>query len=283
MREKLNRFANNVTSQYGEDGILEYILNHASSEIIHTACEFGAWDGKFLSNIYTLWHDKGWVAVLIEADLSKYNSLIEKYNQYKNIHCLNYFVDPKGDNSLDSIFERNEIEFNIGILSIDIDSLDYFIWKYLDRVTPQIVIIEYNNTIPPFIDYHDPEGECFLRCSAKALESLGNIKGYKLICCTVTNAIFVKNNVFNRDYFPDMPVEYLFDYEGQRKNNTLEPTVVGSQFITSFPVFVSNPPKHLRLYYNIKKSMARVFKGGPKRVPPSKDVMRQLKKAGLYI
>ena len=63
----LNRYAYDVTSQGGEDGIIEHLVSHLPG-IPERCCEFGAWDGKHLSNVYTLWHDQGWTGVLIEAD-----------------------------------------------------------------------------------------------------------------------------------------------------------------------------------------------------------------------
>lgn len=55
----LNEFASNVTSQFGEDGIIEKIL-----EVIGDAnrwcVEFGASDGVYLSNTYNLIKNKGY-------------------------------------------------------------------------------------------------------------------------------------------------------------------------------------------------------------------------------
>ncbi len=282
MRKKLNQYANNITSQYGEDGIIKYIIDNAKGDITRSACEFGAWDGKHLSNIYTLWHDKNWRGFLIEGDPQKCKQLEDHFGHFQNVDYICTYVKPEGDNSLDRIFIDRNWDINIGILSIDVDSYDYHIWAELKCVNPQIVIIEYNSLIPPFIDYHDPKGEIFLRCSVKALENLGSKKGYKLICCTVTNAFFIKCDLFNKDKFPDMPAEFLFDYEGHRKNKTLEPTVVGSELITSYPVFTSPPPKPVKIYYTLRKLAARIFKDGPKRIPPSDRVKDQLKKAGLF-
>ena len=282
MKEKLNQYAENITSQYGEDGIIKYIIEHANGDIIKSACEFGAWDGKHLSNIFTLWHKKDWRAYLIEGDPQRHKDLEKSYGHLQNIDSVCVYLTSDGENSLDQIFLKNDWDVNLGLLSIDIDSYDYHIWAELEHVNPQIVVIEYNSLIPPYIDYHDPKGENFLRCSIKALENLGNKKGYKLISSTVTNAFFIKQDLFNKEKFPDMPAEYLFDYEGNRKNKTLEPVVVGSQLITAYPVFSSPPPTTIKVYYNLRKLAARFFKGGPKRLPPSDSVKDQLRKSGLF-
>lgn len=52
------RFKNNIYSQNGEDGIIQYIfdkLNIKNGNFI----EFGAWDGKHLSNTYNLFYRIG--------------------------------------------------------------------------------------------------------------------------------------------------------------------------------------------------------------------------------
>ena len=71
MKDKLNIYSRNITSQHGEDGILDYIINSLNGKINKTCCEFGAWDGIFASNCYNLWKNKGWSAVLIESDKDK--------------------------------------------------------------------------------------------------------------------------------------------------------------------------------------------------------------------
>ncbi len=209
MTNKLNIYGKNYTSQHGEDGIIEYILSKC--EVPKVCVDIGAWDGRNLSNVYTLWHDKGWHGILVEAEKSREANIKKEYNGF-NITSFNALIEVKGNNSIDDLFIKNNLPRDVGVLSIDIDSYDYYVWKYLNFVNPSIVIIEHNHTIPAYIDYRDPEGEVFLRCSAKALEFLAAEKGYKLVCCTLTNSIFIKNNMFSPEAFPDMNAEGLFDY-----------------------------------------------------------------------
>ena len=184
MKNKLNVYGKNITSQHGEDGILEYILNSLGGEIKNICCEFGAWDGIFASNTYNLWKNQNWKAILIEGDKEKYKDLISNTKNLNNIDNICSFVKSKGADSLDDIFLKNDLPAEIGVLSIDIDSFDYHIWKNLKYVNPQIVVIEHNLFIPGYMEYYDEEGYSYLRCSAKSLDQLGSKKGYKLICCT---------------------------------------------------------------------------------------------------
>jgi len=86
---------------------------------------------------------------------------------------------------------ENNFIGEIGILSIDIDGNDYWVWKAIDGVEPDIVIVEYNSvfakeraiTIP-----YDPQfnrtlahySNLYFGASLKALNSLVYEKGYFL-------------------------------------------------------------------------------------------------------
>lgn len=48
----LESFRKNITSQYGEDGLVEQIFNLIGLPAVPSCIEFGAWDGKYLSNVY---------------------------------------------------------------------------------------------------------------------------------------------------------------------------------------------------------------------------------------
>lgn len=275
MKEKLNKFAKNITSQDGEDGILEYIITHTKAQIRKIVCEFGAWDGKYLSNTYNLWHDQGWKAILIESSSDRYRQLVHNCSG-KDVHTLNCHVTPKGEGTLDHLFKINGFDPKIGILSIDIDSYDYHIWKNLSYVDPQIVVVEHNQTIPAYIEYHDPEEDTFLRCSAKSLESLGLQKGYQLVCCTATNSIFVKETLFNADKFPNMPVEYLFDY------SHLNFQILLAGMDNMYPVFSRKVSFKGKILFRLIHRILSLV-GKKRYIRPSENVIRQIKKYNLDI
>lgn len=212
MTSLLNKYAQNITSQHGEDGIIAYLINCLGNKIVKRCCEFGAANGEFASNTWNLWSNQGWEAVLIEANEQDYPALDGIAAKNPKVIVVKSMVMPEGVNSLDAIFERNKIAPELGILSIDIDSVDYYVWAGVKKVESQIVVIEFNQSIPPFVDYVDPPGEVFLRCSIKALEKLGAQKGYRLICATLTNAIFIAESLYDPQTMPDLPAEALFDW-----------------------------------------------------------------------
>jgi len=68
-------YKKNIFSQYGEDGIIEEIFKRLESVSDKQCCEFGAWDGKFLSNTCNLITNHNYEAILIESDKKKFNEL----------------------------------------------------------------------------------------------------------------------------------------------------------------------------------------------------------------
>jgi len=199
-----------ITSQDGEDGIIEAIFDKL--EITKGWCvEFGAWDGKHLSNTWNLWFNKGWNAVLIEGDQKRVKQLEENISEYPNVECLNCFVSYEGKNKLDNLLLRVDIPKEFDLLSIDVDGDDYHIWKALVKYFPKVVIIEYNPTIMPGIDLIDLQGERNFGSSALALTNLAAEKGYCLIGCTSTNMVFVKNELTHKLGFPRISLNEVFD------------------------------------------------------------------------
>ena len=150
MHEILN-YRKNIYSQNGEDGILDYILNCLSKNHVNLnkqCVEFGAWDGKFCSNVFHLIDAYEWMGVLIEMDKIKYKKL-KKLESKFNVKSLNKKIEINGKNSIDKILKNTELKKDFDILSIDIDSYDADVWKSLNFYIPKIVIIEIDNSIKP--------------------------------------------------------------------------------------------------------------------------------------
>lgn len=191
---QLNTFARNVTSQFGEDGILEEIFRRIG-ETDRVCVEFGAWDGKHLSNTWQLWHDKGWRAVLIEGDRARYEALRASLAAFPKVQPVQAFVTAEGENSLDRILARCGLEGTFDLLSIDIDGDEYHVWKAMTALRARVVVVEFNPTIPPELDLVQTPGAYF-GASAGALVRLAQTKGYALAACTSTNCVFVSADEF---------------------------------------------------------------------------------------
>lgn len=207
----LKEFAKNVYSQNGEDGIIEEILKRLNIGRFGVCCEFGAWDGINFSNTYSL-VEKGWDAIYIESDFERHEELKKTaVKHYPRIHTVLGMVEPEGENSLDNILSK--FERQIDVLSIDVDGIDYWIWKEFKNYHPKIVIIEVNSSVPPPIEQtHD---ETHQGSSFTSMLKLGNEKGYDLVCHT-GNMIFVRKDL-TEGLFEDMNSNLLFDDRWVRK------------------------------------------------------------------
>jgi hypothetical protein len=110
--------------------------------------------------------------------------------------------------NLNQTIREHGITGEIDFLSLDVDGNDYWFWESLDCVSPRVVCIEYNAGIGPEFSWsvpYDPQFERYAKhpsgffhgASLKALESLGQRKGWRLVGCdsTGTNAFFLRADV----------------------------------------------------------------------------------------
>jgi hypothetical protein len=101
----------------------------------------------------------------------------------------------------------------IGLLSIDIDGVDYWVWQAITAIDPAVVVIEYNATFGPDRAITVPYSANFERivahpsrlywgASLMALQSLGNAKGYTFVGCNSNgnNAYFLRNEYASLDW-----------------------------------------------------------------------------------
>lgn len=160
-RRGLDRYAYNVNSQHGEDGILKAIFDKIGTTSEY-AVEFGGWDGIYLSNIRELIVRRGFAGLFIEGDRERAEKLRSNYADYPRVACVEA-------------------------------------WDALQDYRPRIVIIEYNPSIPNDIVVINPHKEdIFTGSSAAALVELGRRKGYSLIAVTQTNLLFIVNEEYDK-------------------------------------------------------------------------------------
>jgi hypothetical protein len=202
-------YAKNITSQFGEDGIIARLVELLTPP--DYCVEFGAWDGKHLSNCHQLVAKAGWHGVMIETNEDKYRDLVETYAGNGRVHTVQRFVDFEGPNRLDMILKECGAPQTFGILSVDIDGNDYHVWKSLEMFSPEIAIVEFNQTIPNDVFFvQDRSFDVNHGCSLLALILLGKEKGYELAVCTETNAFFVRREKFPKLGIRDNSINTLY-------------------------------------------------------------------------
>jgi hypothetical protein len=207
-----------IFSQFGEDGVIQWIIS-AIEDIIPIFIEFGVEDYRE-SNTRFLMMNNNWKGLVIDSDNHKIEAV--KRNDYYwrhdlTAHCA--FVDRDNINDL---FEKNGYRGDIGILSIDVDGNDYWIWEAIKTVTPQVVICEYNSLWgyekslavaydPSFFRTGAHYSNLYYGASIKALTNLAASKGYSLLGSTSAgnNLFFVKNTYASSFKIPSIQEAYV--------------------------------------------------------------------------
>ena len=203
----LNQYELKIFSQFGEDGIIDFLTRKLKIKSKYFI-EFGVEDYTE-SNTRFLLEARNWSGEIYESN-KKFVESIKKENLYwrHNLSVKNVFISKNNINSLINDFlKKNRIK-NLGLLSIDIDGVDYWIWKELKIVNPDLVIIEYNARLGPVESIVVPYKENFERikehhssiyfgASLTALYKLGIEKGYSLVGTNYngSNAFFVKKDL----------------------------------------------------------------------------------------
>lgn len=195
----------NVNSQNGEDGILAKVLD-VLPDANRWCVEFGAWDGRHLSNTCHLIDSHDYSAVLIEGDAKRAENLAKRHDGTARIHALHRFVGFGPDDNLDTILRETPIPLDFDVLSVDIDGNDYHVWDKTVEYRPKVVCIEFNPSIPTESDFVQPaDPQISQGCGLGPLVRLGKQKGYELVSVVLCNAIFVR-----AEHFP------LFEIEDNR-------------------------------------------------------------------
>ncbi len=207
----LDQFKFNTYSQMGEDGLISEIFRIISTfhDLDRWCCEFGAWDGLYLSNTARLIKEEKYSAVLIEGDKKRLNELKFNYPQESVIKICSY-ITPEGETSIDCILNNTPIPKNFDFLSIDIDGMDYYIFQSLKMFNPKLICIEFNPTIPNSV-YFVQENNPKLKqgSSAKSIWELAATKNYTAIAATDFNLFLLDNKYLSLFSTEIKPIEFM--------------------------------------------------------------------------
>lgn len=199
-----------VFSQWGDDGIIQYLVNYLDIDN-KTFVEFGVED-YLESNTRFLLVNNNWSGLIMDGSGSHISKIKndEMYWKYDLI-AKNAFITAENINQL---IAEEDINGRIGLLHIDIDGNDYWIWKALKIVEPIIMIVEFNSvfgyeraiTIPYKDDFtrtSEHFSNLYAGSSILSLCDLAEEKGYAFIGCNSAgnNAYFVRNE-FLKDLKP---------------------------------------------------------------------------------
>jgi len=192
-----------VFSQFGDDGIIQWLI-HAIPVQHKTFIEFGVAD-YFESNTRFLLMNNNWSGLVLDGSSANVERIRASHQMWRHeLYAKAAFVTVDNVNQLvsDHPFGRE-----IGLLHIDVDGNDYWLWKAIESVSPAIAIIEYNSifgcdrpiTVPYQADFQRTRvhhSNLYYGVSLPALHDLATTKGYTLIGCNSAgnNAYFIRND-----------------------------------------------------------------------------------------
>lgn len=201
-------YRKDVTSEHGEDGIIERIFRVIGEES-RWCVDLGALNGVHGSNVWSLIQN-GWQGVLIEADKTQFERLQKEYAGQSGAHCVNAFVSFEGRQSLDVIFARTPLPQTFDLFSLDIDGNEYHLWDSLQEYRPRVMVVEFNPSIPNDVVFIQPRDmSVFQGSSLRALVELGKRKGYELVAANEVNAFFVLRELFHAFGISDNSIDAL--------------------------------------------------------------------------
>lgn len=224
---KLNDISFSIFSESDEDGLLLYIFSKIGFK--NKVCvDIGGGAGLMGSNTANLFLNHGFSGLIFEGKNDNAEALRIAYSSHNatrhfppEIICE--YVTPK---NIDHLIESKGVKGEIDFLSIDIDSIDYWIWDAITVIEPNIVIVEVqcildeneSKTVPPdfketlFETVDNKRYGVYNSASLMAFTKLASKKGYTLIATSQLgfNAFFVKNKFVN-NCLPEISVKQALD------------------------------------------------------------------------
>ena len=194
-----------VYSQWGDDGIIQYLINNVDiPKKARAFVEFGVENYTEANTRFLLTNDN-WSGLVMDSDPTNIEHIKKEAIYWRHdLTALQSFVNAENINGL---LQGNGFTGETGLLHIDIDGNDYWVWKGITAISPIIAIIEYNSlfganravTIP-----YDPAfqrtkahySNLYCGASLKALCSLADEKGYHFVGTNSNgnNAYFVRKD-----------------------------------------------------------------------------------------
>lgn len=223
----LNETGFRVFSQFEEDGKLLFIFSVIGMEK-KSFVEIGSDDG-INSNCANLYFNFGWHGVFIDANKKSVRRGMKFFQKYPHP----YFYKPKfvcakvTPDNINQLIQQTGYSGEIGLLSIDIDGDDYWIWKAITVIDPRVVIIESHNEFGDkniVIPYNAPYDSEIHGASPVAMSKLAKKKGYRLVGANEMgfNLIFIKQELM-KDQLPEVTVDSILTHPSVKENRqTLE-------------------------------------------------------------
>jgi len=227
-------------SQFEEDGILLYIFALIGTTN-KTCIEVCAGNG-IECNTANLILNHGWWGYLFDGDAANVAKGVQFYRDSRDT-----FLQPPSfthawitAENINDVISASGISGDVDLLSLDIDGMDYWVWKAIDCIRPRVVVCETHNVIGPNDALTVPYDPSFRittpdYCSASlaAMAKLADQKGYRLVGTHRYgfNAFFVQKGIGD-DLLPAViPAECCVDPYSQHRHSSAWPKVKDMNWI----------------------------------------------------
>jgi hypothetical protein len=195
--ERLTASRFRLLSQNQEDGILWSLFQQIGTTS-KTFVELGS--GATGGNAAMLAGEFGWTGLLVEGDQGKVEYAGRRFPRATAVRA---WITPE---TVNDVLTQHGFAREVDLLSVDVDGVDYWVWKAITVCSARLVMLEYNSmfgvdravTVP-----YDPKFNrrdhrfCYYGASLSAMTLLSASKGYRLVAVEPTgvNAFFLRNDV----------------------------------------------------------------------------------------
>ena len=214
--DKINDFEYQVTSQNNEDGIINHIFDQLKIDKLNIIeIGFDYYQNNSLGIL-----KKCNKALFVDGDSKKaiiLRNVLKLFYPKTKITVQNTLVDIDNINLIkeQNFTNQEEIDF----LSIDVDGIDYYLFKEIN-FKPKLICIEYNFWFGKDLSCAEPYEKNYtldslsdyVGASLKAITGLANSKGYHLIAIdsACVNAFFIRDDL--KHNFEILNLEKSFKY-----------------------------------------------------------------------
>jgi hypothetical protein len=199
-------FGFRVYSQSDEDGIIAEIFRRIGTTN-NVFVEFGAERGVENNCRYLL--ESGWTGLWIEGVDSFCDTIVERHKDRLDSGQLKLIRSFVNKDNINGFITDSGIPHEIDLLSIDIDSIDYYVWEAISATSARLVVLEHNYDPPP-ADYVMPYNTYFrwnhhqsgFGSSLVANVRLGKQLGYTLVATGLysPNGFYVRNDLLGNKF-----------------------------------------------------------------------------------
>jgi hypothetical protein len=209
-------------SQFDEDGILLYILSLIGMKT-RTSVEICAGVG-YECNTANLIVNHNFHGLLFDGNPDNVAKAKAFYQNRPDTLITppvvaHAWIEPE---TIDGLIRDHGFSGEVDVFSLDMDGVDYWVWKAIRCIEPRVVVVEYHSswgpdeamTVPNIkgFRYSDEKG-AFCGASLAAFNKLARERDYRLVGCNRNrlNAFFVRNGLAD-DLLPEVSVASCLDH-----------------------------------------------------------------------